>query len=78
MMEFKALNVPTLTEEIIVNLKTNLAALPGIKLLEVAHTPGEIRIIFDDELLDFRTLAKAMTKAGCPLQHIHAALLSRI
>ena len=78
MMEFKALNVPNLTEEVATKLKTLLNKLPGLKSLNIVLETRELHIIFDESQLDFRTLAQEMTKAGCPLTAINAALLSRV
>lgn len=74
-MEFKALRVADLTEEVVTNLKSTLSTLPGITEFEITPETQEIRIVFDENQLGFRKLIDKMAKAGCPLQNIDAALL---
>lgn len=74
-MEFKALRVPALTEEVAGNLETVLDNLPGIEQFTITLETKELSIKFDEELLGFQTLAQTMASAGCPLHDIDAALL---
>lgn len=74
-MEFKALRVADLTEEVAASLESTLSNLPGITELEITPETREIRIVFNENELGFRTLIDEMAKAGCPLQNIDAALL---
>ena len=74
-MEFKALRVAALTEDVAANLETFLGELPGVRDFTVTPETQEISIVFDEDQLDFRSLVEVMTKAGCPLQNIDAALL---
>jgi hypothetical protein len=75
MMEFTALRVPMLTEEVAANLRTLFSDLPGIEGFTFALEIQELHIIFDEGRIDFRTLAQEMAQAGCPLRNIEAALL---
>lgn len=75
MLEFEALRVPALTEEIALGLESSLKALPGVTQLKIDLTSQTIRIVFDEERLGFLTLTQAMAQAGCPLRYINAALL---
>ena len=74
-MEFKALHVPILTEEIATNLKARLNNLPGTKQFTFNLETQELNVVFDENRLSFRSLAQEMTKAGCALRNIDAALL---
>jgi len=74
-MEFRALRVPTLTEEIAVNLNRRLNTLPGAQQFSFNLETRELQIVFDENQLSFRTLIQEMTQAGCALQQIDAALL---
>lgn len=73
-MEFKALHIPTLTEEVAVKLEAELNRLPGIKQLTITLETREFDIVFDEDQVGFRTLAQQLEKAGCPLRGISAAL----
>ncbi len=74
-MEFKALRMAALTEEIAINLNTLLGELPGVTEFAITLDTQEISIVFDEEQLSFGDLVAELTKAGCPLTHIDAALL---
>ncbi len=74
-MEFKALHVPSLNEEVAVNLETVLNSLPGIEHFTIALESKELSIKFDEDQLGFQTLAQKMATAGCSLHDIDAALL---
>jgi copper chaperone CopZ len=74
-MEFKALHILALTEEVAVRLEARLRSLPGVEQLTISLKTQELHIVFDKDQLDFRTLIQEMEKAGCPLQRISAALL---
>jgi hypothetical protein len=74
-MEFKALRVPTLTEEVAVNLESLLSDLQGVKQFKITLDTQELYIMFDENQLGFQTLAQEMAKVGCPLRDIDAALL---
>lgn len=73
-MEFKALRVPILTEEIAKKLEAQLNDLPGIEQLSISLETRELTIVFDENRIEFRTVVQEMTKAGCSLQNIDAAL----
>ena len=74
-VEFKALRVSSLTEEVAKNLETRLSGLSGIEQYTIRLETQEVTIKFDDQQLSFRSLVQAMTEAGCSLQDINAALL---
>jgi len=74
-MEFKALRVAALTEEVAGNLEELLSELPGVEEFTITLETQELDIVFDEKQLSFRTLVQEMAKAGCPLQNIDAALL---
>lgn len=74
-MEFKALRVAALTEEVAGNLEELLSELPGVEEFTITPETQELDIVFDEKQLSFRTLVQEMAKAGCPLQNIDAALL---
>lgn len=78
MLEFEALHVPTLTEEIALNLENSLRILPGVTQLKIDLDARTIKIIFDEGQLGFLTLTREMAQAGCPLRHINAALLKNL
>ena len=59
-MEFKALRVPALTEEVAVSLETLLTDLPGIEQFTITLETQELSIKFDDDRLGFQTLAQEM------------------
>ncbi len=73
-MEFRALNAPSLTEEVATKLETYLNNLPGVKRFTVSVETRQFYIIFDETKLSFNTVAQAMAKSGCPIQSISAAL----
>ncbi len=75
MMEFKALHISTLTEEIAKNLETLLSNLSGVEQFEITLESQELYIMFDEKRLGFQTLAREMASAGCCLRDINAALL---
>ena len=74
-MEFKALHVHALTEEVAENLKTLLSDLPGVEQFAITLETQELYIMFNEDQIRFQTLAQKMAKAGCPLRDIDAALL---
>jgi hypothetical protein len=74
-MEFKALRVPSLTEEVAKNLDFLLSSLVGVQNFSIKLESQELNIIFDENQLSFRTLIQEMTDAGCSLHNIDAALL---
>lgn len=74
-MEFKALNVPTLNEETAAKLDVLFSTLSGIKQYAITVDTQELDIVFDENQLSFRALISEMTAAGCPLNHIDAAVL---
>jgi hypothetical protein len=73
-MEFKALHIPALTEEVAVRLEVGLRSLPGIEQFTITLETQELHLVFDEDQVGFRTLAQEMAKAGCPLRGISAAL----
>jgi copper chaperone CopZ len=73
-LEFKALRVPILTEELATKLEARLNDLPGIEQLTISLETRELTIVFDENRIGFRTVVEEMTKAGCSLQNIDAAL----
>lgn len=78
MMEFTALRVPALTEEVTGKLKALFSDLPGVERFTFTLESQELHVIFDESRVDFRTLAQKMAKAGCPLRNIEAALLRQV
>lgn len=75
MMEFEALHVVALTEEVARGLETSLQHLPGIEQLGINLQTQEIRILFDESQLALVTLTQLMAQAGCPLRNINAVLV---
>lgn len=75
MLEFEALHVPALTEEVALSLEKSLKILPGVTRLKIDLNSHTVQIVFDERQLGFLTLTQAMAQAGCPLRHINAALL---
>jgi hypothetical protein len=74
-MEFKALRVPSLTEEVAKNLGHLLENLAGVHSYTITTDTQELRIVFDENQLGFKTLVQEMAEVGCSLQNIDAALL---
>ena len=74
-MEFKALHVHALTEEVAANLEALLSELSGVEQFKITPETQELNITFDENQIGFQTLAEKMAKAGCPLRDIGAALL---
>lgn len=74
-MEFKALRIPSLTQDVAYNLETLFSNLSGIERYSITLDTQELDIVFDENQLSFRALVQEMTAAGCPLQGIDAALL---
>jgi hypothetical protein len=77
-LEFEALHVPALTEEVAVSLEQLLKPLPGIIQLRINLESRTLQIRFDEGRVDFLDLTQAMAKAGCPLRQIDAALLKKL
>ena len=78
MIEFKALRVPALTEEVAIKLQMLFHDLPGIEQFTITIATHELQIVFDEDRLDFHSLIEVMAKAGCPLRSINAVLLKQI
>jgi len=74
-MEFRALRIPTLTEEVGERLEGALRALPGVDDFTITLETQELYIRFDENQVGFQMLVQEMAKAGCSLQNIDAALL---
>ncbi len=74
-MEFKALRIPALTEEVADNLTELLNELSGVEQFAVSLEKRELYVMFDENQLGFQTLVQEMARAGCSLHHIDAALL---
>ena len=74
-MEFKALRVPALTEEIALKLEQLLTGLVGVQRFSITVETQELNIVFDENQISFRTLVQEMTEVGCALRNIDAALL---
>ena len=74
-MEFKALRIPSLTEDVANNLDFLLSDLAGVENFNIRLETQELNIVFDENRLSFRTLIQEMTDAGCSLHNIDAALL---
>lgn len=74
-MEFKALRVPALTEEVAINLELLFETLPGVERFTITVESQELGIVFDEDQLSFQMLAQEMATAGCPLRNIGAALI---
>jgi hypothetical protein len=75
MIEFKALHIADLTEEVAKRLDASLQGLPGIQQFTITLVTQELYILFDEKQLSFQTLARAMAEAGCPLRNINAAVI---
>jgi hypothetical protein len=75
MMEFEALRIPALTQEVAARLENSLVDLPGVEWLKININTQEVQIIFDENQLNFLDLIRVMATAGCPLHNINAALL---
>lgn len=75
MIEFKALRIADLTEEVAKKLDASLKSLPGIQQFTITLATQELYILFDEKQLSFQTLAQVMAKAGCPLRNINAAVI---
>jgi len=78
MMEFKALNVLNLTEEVAGKLEVQFENLPGIQQFEITLQTRELHVIFDETQLPFQSLAQTLATVGCPLRNITAALVRSI
>ena len=74
-MEFKVLNLPTLTETSARQLKNQLEAVPGVERISVALSRQEFSIKFDETQLTFSELVGELKAVGCSLQNISAAIL---
>ena len=74
-MEFRALRIPALTEEVGEKLGGVLCALPGVDDFAITLETQELRIYFDENQIAFRALAYELAKAGCSLKDIDAVLL---
>ncbi|MFQ5576761.1 MAG: hypothetical protein ACE5G8_07215 [Anaerolineae bacterium] len=74
-MEFKALRVPTLTQEVADSLDRSLRTLPGVQKFAIILETQELYIMFDENQVGFQTLVQEMAKVGCSLRNIDAALL---
>lgn len=74
-MEFKALRVPALTEEVATKLEHLLSNLAGVENFSITLDTQELNVTFDENQLSFRKLIQEMTAAGCSLRNIDAALL---
>ncbi len=75
MIEFKALRIVDLTEEVAKKLDASLKSLPGIQQFTITLATQELYILFDEKQLSFQTLAQVMAEAGCPLRNINAAVI---
>jgi hypothetical protein len=74
-MEFKALRVPSLTEEVAKNLELLLENLIGVISYDIKTDTRELHIVFDEHQLGFKTLIQELAEVGCSLKNIDAALL---
>ncbi|GAB4446788.1 MAG: hypothetical protein Kow0031_29410 [Anaerolineae bacterium] len=74
-MEFKALRVPALNQEVATKLEHLLKNLSGVKNYSITLETQELNITFDEDQLSFRMLVQEMSDAGCSLRNIDAALL---
>jgi hypothetical protein len=75
MMEFEALRIPALTQEVAARLENSLVNLQGVESLKINIDTQQVQIIFDENQLGFLDLTRVMATAGCPLHNINAALL---
>lgn len=78
MLEFEALHIPALTEEVAVKLEQFLGRSPGIVQIQINLERRALQIRFDEEQVDFLRLTQIMAEAGCPLRQIDAALLKKL
>lgn len=74
-MEFKALHVHAMTQEVAANLESMLNDLSGIEQFKITLETQELHIVFDENKIQFQALAQKMAQAGCSLKDIDAALL---
>jgi hypothetical protein len=74
-MEFKALRISTLSDDVASRLEILFNELAGVEKFTIQLDTQELHIVFDEDQLSFRRLVQEMTKAGCSLQQIDAALL---
>ena len=74
-MEFRVLHTTSMTEELARQLEALLSNLPGVQKFIIAVERQEFCIVFDESQLGFRTLVDEITRVGCPLRSINAALL---
>lgn len=70
-----ALRVSTLTADTARKLEPVLNNLPGVEAFTIVLETQELHIHFDQNRLDFETLVREMTQAGCPMRDISAAVL---
>jgi hypothetical protein len=70
-----ALRVSSLTTDTARRLEKVLSNLPGVVTFTIILETQELRILFDQNRLDFETLVRNMARAGCFLRDISAALL---
>ncbi len=74
-MEFKALRVPALNQEVATRLEHLLNDLSGVENFSITLDTQELNITFDEDQLSFRRLVQEMANVGCSLRNIDAALL---
>jgi hypothetical protein len=74
-MEFKALRIPALTEEVAEQLDAVLSDLSGVQKFSITLETQELYIMFDENQVGFQALVQEMAKVGCALRNIDAALL---
>jgi nucleotide-binding universal stress UspA family protein len=78
MIEFRALRVPALTEEVAIKLQMLFRGLPSIEQFTITVATQELQVVFDEDQLDFPSLVQAMATADCPLRSIPVALFKQI
>ena len=78
MVEFKALRVPALTEDVASRLEFLFSQLAGVADYRIVVDSQTLEIRFDELVLDFQTLARELANAGCPLRNMNAALIKEL
>jgi hypothetical protein len=74
-VQFWALRILTLTVDTAQKLEAILDNLPGVEAFTIILETQELRIVFDQNRLEFNTLIRKMAGAGCPMSDISAAVL---
>jgi hypothetical protein len=71
-MEFKALRVADLTEEVAENLETTLDVLVGVERFTIRLETQELAIVFDEHQLSFRRISYCIRRASAKFPHANS------